>query len=137
VNAAWNSVLVGLPSLLIHLAVATGLLIGGVTLYVSIAPYHELRLIRQGNVAAAIVLSGQVLALTIPLSFMMASSINLPNIVLWGAVTIVLQFIVAAAARLLISHLPQSIERGEITPALVLACGQIVAGILNAAAVVG
>jgi uncharacterized membrane protein YjfL (UPF0719 family) len=36
-----------------------------------------------------------------------------------------------------IRKLPQAIERGEMAPALVLAGGQIVAGLLNAAAMSG
>jgi putative membrane protein len=137
VTSAWQSILAGLPILLVHLAVTTGLLIGGVALYVSLAPYRELKLIREGNIAAAIVLSGQTLALAIPLAAMMAHSVSVPDIVLWGLVTVVLQFIAIAAARLLIRHLPDLIERGEVAPALVLACGQVVAGILNAAALSG
>lgn len=131
---AWLSVIAGLPVLLVHLAVTTALLLGGLSIYVVFAPYRELELVREGNPAAAIVLSGQTLALAIPLAVMMANSVNVPDIVLWGVITILLQFIAIVAARLSIHHLPALIERGEIAPALVLACAQIAAGILNAAA---
>jgi putative membrane protein len=137
VTTAWESVLAGLPILLVHLALTTGLLIGGIALYVSLAPYRELKLIRAGNVAAAVVLSGQTLALAIPLAAMMAHSVSAPDIVLWGLVTIILQYVALIATRLLIPHLPVLIARGEVAPALVLACGQVVAGILNAAAMSG
>lgn len=137
VNAAWISLLIGLPILLIHLAVTTCLLIGGVALYVYAAPYRELKLIREGNVAAAIVLSGQTLAIAIPLAAMMANSVNVMEITLWGVVTLVLQFIAVMAARLLISQLGLQIARGDIAAALVLAVGQAAAGILIAAAMSG
>jgi hypothetical protein len=66
-NAVWHGVLIGLPILLIHLTVTTALLIGGVAIYVyAAAPYREIEQIREGNVAAAIVLSGQILAIAIP-----------------------------------------------------------------------
>jgi putative membrane protein len=133
-TSAWNSVLAGLPILLVHLALTTGLLMAGIVGYVLFAPYRELELIREGNVAAAIVLSGQTLALTIPLSAMLATSVSIPDIALWGVITILLQFIVIIAVRLSIHHLTALIRRGEIAPAVVLACGQIAAGILNAAA---
>jgi putative membrane protein len=136
-NAVWDSVLAGLPILLVHLAVTTALLIGGVAIYVWSAPYHELELIREGNVAAAIVLSGQMIALATPLAVMMAHSVDVPDIVLWGAVAIVLQFVAIVAARLSIHQLPAAIRRGEIGPALVLASAQLVAGLLNAAALSG
>lgn len=132
--SAWQSVLSGLPVLLVHLALTTGLLLGGIALYVSFAPYRELGLVREGNVAAAVVLSGQTLGLCIPLSMMLATSVSIPDIVLWGVIAIILQFIAIAAVRLSIHHLPSLIKSGHIAPALVLACAQVVAGILNAAA---
>jgi len=134
VNSAWNSVLAGLPILLVHLALTTGILMAGLAGYVLFAPYRELELIREGNVAAAIVLSGQTLGLTIPLAAMLANSVSVPDILLWGAITIALQFMAIAAVRLSIHHLPALIKKGEVAPAVVLACGQIAAGILNAAA---
>jgi putative membrane protein len=134
VNSAWNSVLAGLPILLVHLALTTGILMAGLTGYILFAPYRELELVREGNVAAAIVLSGQTLGLTIPLAAMLANSVSVPDILLWGAITIALQFTAIAAVRLSIHHLPALIKKGEVAPAVVLACGQIAAGILNAAA---
>jgi len=119
---------------LVHLVLTTALLLGGVALYVRMAPYHELEQIREGNVAAAVVLSGQTLGLCIPLAMMLATSVSIPDIVLWGIIAIVLQFVAIAAVRLSIHHLPALIKRGHIPPALVLACAQVVAGILNAAA---
>jgi putative membrane protein len=137
VNAAWNSVAAGFPVLLLQLAVTTGIFLAGLVIYFSLTPYHELRLLRAGNVAAATVLAGEMLALAVPLAAMMAHSANVPDILLWGAVTIVLQLIAAAAVAVVLRHLPAAIERGEIAPALVVAAAQLSAGILNAAAMSG
>jgi len=136
-NAAWESVVAGLPFLLVHLAVTTALLIGGVAIYVTAAPFRELKLIRQGNIAAAIVLAGQTLALAIPLAVMMAQSANVPDIILWGVVAIIVQFIAVVAAKLSIPNLRAAIGRGEIGPALVLVTAQLAAALLNAAALSG
>jgi len=136
-NAAWASVVAGLPILLVHLAVTAALLIGGVALYIVSACYHELERIRQGNVAAAIVLSGQTLALAIPLAVMMAQSVSVPDIVLWGVIAIIVQFVAVIAARLSIPNLRAAIGRGEIGPALVLVTAQLAAALLNAAALSG
>ena len=133
-TSAWQSVLAGLPILVVHLLLTIGLLLGGIALYMAFNPYRELELIREGNVAGAVVLSGQTLGLVIPLSMMLATAVNIPDIVLWGVITIALQFIAIAAVRLSIRHLPALIKRGDIAPALVLACAQVAAGILNAAA---
>ena len=136
-NAAWESVVAGLPFLLVHLAVTTALLIGGVAIYVTAAPFRELKLSRQGNIAAAIVLAGQTLALAIPLAVMMAQSANVPDIILWGVVAIIVQFIAVVAAKLSIPNLRAAIGRGEIGPALVLVTAQLAAALLNAAALSG
>ncbi len=135
--AAWYSVLAGFPVLLVHLATTTGLFFAGLAIYVAVTPYREIQLIRSGNIAAAIVLAGEMLALGIPLAAMMAHSVSVPDIVLWGVVTVILQLIAFAVVAVLIRDLPRSIERGEAGPALILATGQIVAGLLNAAAMSG
>jgi putative membrane protein len=135
--AAWNSVVAGFPVLLVQLATTTLLFIIGLAIYIWLTPYRELTLIRQGNVAAAIVLSGEMLALAIPLGGMLAHSVNLADIVLWGVVAVILQLIAFAAAAVLVRDLRHAIERGEIASALVLAAAQIVAGIFNAAAMSG
>lgn len=136
-HAAWVSVLSGFPVLLVQLAATTALFVVGLAIYVWVTPYREVKLLRDGNVAAAIALSGQMLALAIPLGAMLAHSVNLPDILLWGIVTLILQLIAFAAVALVVRNLPAAIERGEIAPALVLATAQIVAGIFNAAAMSG
>jgi uncharacterized membrane protein YjfL (UPF0719 family) len=90
-EVTWHNMLISLPVLLVHLAVTTGLFIGGVSLYVYLAPYRELELVREGNVAAAVVLSGQTLGLAIPLAAMMANSITAMGVGLWGIITIVVR----------------------------------------------
>ena len=135
--AAWNSVIAGLPVLLAQLATTTGIFFLGLIVYFSLTPYRELQLLRQNNVAAAIVLVGEMLALAVPLGAMLAHSVSVPDILLWGGVTIILQLIAAAAVAIVLRHLPAAIERGEVAPALVLAGAQLSAGILNAAAMSG
>jgi putative membrane protein len=137
VIAAWNSVVAGLPVLVLQLAVTTGVFLVGLVIYFSLTPYRELQLLRDGNVAAAVVLAGEMLALVVPLAAMLAHSVNVPDIVLWGIVAIILQLIAAAAVAVVLRRLPAAIERGEIGPALVLAAAQLSAGILNAAAMSG
>ncbi len=136
-SGAWHSVLVGLPVLLMHLATTLVLFGIGIVIYVMVTPYREISLIRHGNVAAAISLSGQILALAIPLAAMMANSVSFSDIALWGVVTLVLQLITFLVVATVIRHLPASIERGEVVPALVLACAQIATGLLIAAAMSG
>ena len=135
--AAWNSVVAGFPVLLLQLAVTTAIFIAGLVVYCALTPYRELRLAREGNLAAAVALAGEMVALAVPLAVMMAHSVNLWDILFWGIVTIVLQLIAAGAVALVMRRLPAAIERGEVGPALVLAAAQLSCGILNAAAMAG
>ncbi len=135
--AAWNSVLAGFPVLLLQLAVTTAIFIAGLVIYFSLTPYRELRLLRAGNNAAAVVMAGEMLALAVPLAAMMAHSVNVWDILLWGIVTIVLQLIAAGVVAVVIRGLPAAIARGEVGPAMVLASAQLSCGILNAAAMSG
>jgi putative membrane protein len=135
--AAWHSVLAGFPVLLVQLALTTAMFFVGLVVYFSLTPYRELQLLREGNVAAAIVLAGEMLALAVALGAMLAHSVSVPDILLWGGVAIILQLIAAAAVAVVVRHLPAAIERGDIAPALVLAAAQLSAGILNAAAMSG
>lgn len=136
-NAAWNSVLIGFPVLLVHLASTTGLLLAGLGLYLRFAHCRELELLREGNMAAAIVFCGQMLALAIPLCAMLANSVNMPDILLWGCITIILQFVALYFMRRVIPDIRQRVIGGEAGPAMLYACGQVVTGLLTAAALSG
>ena len=48
----------GLPVLLLQFVICIVLLVVGVMIYTMVTPFHERELLRQGNVAAATVLSG-------------------------------------------------------------------------------
>jgi len=137
VNAAWHSVLVGLPVLLVHLALTTGLLLAGLALYLRFAHCRELELLREGNMAAAIAFGGQMLALAIPLCAMMANSVNVPDILLWGCITVILQFVAIFCMRRVVPDIRQRVMAGEAAPAVLYACGQVVTGLLTAAALSG
>jgi len=52
--------LAGLPAFLLYLALGLGLLGIFVAVYVGVTPYREIALIREGNTAAAISLSGAI-----------------------------------------------------------------------------
>lgn len=135
--AAWNSVVAGLPVLIVHLALTTVIFVIGLVVYIWVTPYRELTLVREGNAAAGIALAGMMLALVVPLAATMANSVSAPDILLWGSIAVVLQLIAFAAVALLLRRLPAAIERGEIASALVLAAAQISCGLLNAAAMSG
>ena len=67
-----QSFVAGLPVLLLHLGVTLAMLAGAVAVYVWSTPHKEFALIREGNNAAALSLSGAILGLAIPLAVSMA-----------------------------------------------------------------
>lgn len=127
----------GLPVLVLQFAVTLALLALGVALYMAITPFHEMRLIRQGNAAAGVVLGASLVALAIPLAATLATSRVTLDIIVWGLVALVLQLLVFLAASLLIRGLRQMIEDGNLAAAWLLAGLQLAVALLNAGAMAG
>ncbi|WP_419897560.1 DUF350 domain-containing protein [Roseomonas sp. USHLN139] len=127
----------GLPVLVLQFAVTLALLALGVALYMAITPFHEMRLIRQGNAAAGVVLGASLVALAVPLAATLATSRVTLDIIVWGLVALVLQLLVFLAASLLIRGLRQMIEDGNLAAAWLLAGLQLAVALLNAGAMAG
>ena len=136
-DTVFNSLIKGFPYLMLHSSVTFLLLIGALYIYVWITPHKEFTLIREGNVAAAISVSGAILGLAIPLAFCMAASVSVYEILIWGVVTLVLQIIAFRIVHLFIRDLPQRIERGEISTAILLFSCKLAVAAVTAAAVAG
>ena len=136
-GAILDTLSIGLPVLLLHFTTTLLLLGIGVACYMGITPFHELRLIEEGNVAAGIVLAATVLALAIPLASTLANSAVVLDILLWGIVGLLLQLITFALAALLVKRLRAMIEGGNVAAALGLAGVQLAIALLNAGALAG
>ena len=80
-DGAIQSFLSGIPFLLTHFGVTLFMLVVGVFVYVKITSHDEMALIRDGNSAAAVSLSGAILGLAIPLAFCMANSVNILSLI--------------------------------------------------------
>lgn len=132
-----QSFLTGFPILLLHLGVTLGMLTGGVAVYHLITPYHELRLIRGGNTAAAVSFAGAIVGLAIPLALCMATSVNVWDIVVWGVVTLVIQLLAFRIGDALLQELPKRIESGEMGAAILVVGIKLAIALVNAAAVAG
>jgi putative membrane protein len=132
-----QSFLAGFPVLLMHFLVTIVMLVVGVTIYVWITPHKDVALVREGNVAAAISLSGAILGLAIPLAMSMSVSVNVADIVIWGLLTLVIQLIVFRLADLLLRDLSARIEAGEVAAALLLSAIKLAVAAITAAAVSG
>ncbi|MBK7956606.1 MAG: DUF350 domain-containing protein [Candidatus Accumulibacter sp.] len=122
-----------LPAFLAYFAVALLLLALFLLVYVNVTPYHELALIRAGNSAAAISLSGALIGFAMPVANVIAHSDTLVDLAAWGVIAGVIQILAYLAARFALPQLNQDIPAGKVAPATFLAVVSLSVGLLNAA----
>jgi putative membrane protein len=127
----------GLPVLVGQFAVTLALLGIGIAGYMLLTPFDERRLMREGNVAAGVVIAGTLIALAIPLAATLASSEVVLDILLWGLVALVIQLATFIAVTAMLRGLRAMIEAGNVAAALVLIGIQIAVALLNAGAMAG
>jgi putative membrane protein len=126
----------GLPVLLLQFVICIVLLVAGVAIYTKVTPFHERELLREGNVAAATVLSGAVIALAIPLAALLATTRAVLDIVVWGIVAILLQLVTVVIAYHLMRGMRLTIDDGKMAAALPILAAQLAIALLNAAGMV-
>ena len=136
-DGAIQSFLSGIPFLLTHFGVTIVMLVVGAFIYIKITSHDEMALIRDGNNAAAVSLSGAILGLAIPLAFCMANSVNVYDIVIWGLVALVIQLVTFWIIDLWLRDLSQKIEDGQVGTAILLASVKLAVASINAAAISG
>ena len=108
-----------------------------VFLYVNATPQRDFVLIRAGNSAAAVALSGGLIGFVVPLASVIAHSASLLDLIVWGVIALLIQLGGFLAARLVLPHLPRAIEEGNLADATFLAGLSISLGILDAACMAG
>jgi putative membrane protein len=133
----FGSALANFPNFLAYFVVAAALTTVFVLLYSRMTPHREIALIRGGNNAAATALVGALLGFVLPLASVVAHSAALVEVVAWGGVALIVQLGGFLAARLVLPHLPQAIEAGNIADAIFLAGLSLSLGILDAACMAG
>ena len=122
-----------LPAFLAYFAVAIALLALFLLVYLNVTPYHEVALIRGGNSAAAVSLSGALLGFAMPVANVIAHSDTLVDLASWGAIAGVVQILAYLVARLALPQLDQDIPAGKTAPAIFLAVLSLSVGLINAA----
>jgi putative membrane protein len=128
---------VGLPVLVLQLGITLALLGVGVGAYMALTPFHEMRLVRQGNVAGGVVLAGALVALSIPLAATLATSLVTLDILLWGTIAVLVQLLAFLLTAALLRDLRRMIEAGNLAAGCVVAAIQIAVALINAGAMAG
>jgi putative membrane protein len=101
--------------------------------YALITPWREFALIRAGNSAAAIALTGALLGFCLPLANTIAHSSSLTDVVLWSLVALLVQVAVHVTLRFTMPYLKQAIEAGESASGITAGGFSLSFGLINAA----
>ena len=104
-----------------------------VIIYVRTTPHDEFKLMREGNGAAALGLTGALIGFVIPLAQVISVSGALLGAVIWGAGALLVQTAGQFGARQLFPTLTADIAAGQYSAAIVQAGIALSLGILQAA----
>jgi putative membrane protein len=103
-------------------------------IYQWVTPYNEARLIREGNVAAALALGGALVGYVLPLASALSNTVSLVEFCAWAALAGVIQIAAFTLVRVVaMKDLSARIEKGEIAAGLYLMSISLAVGLLNAA----
>lgn len=122
-----------LSAFLSYFAVALVLLAFFLLIYINITPYSEIALMRQGNSAAAISLSGALIGFAMPVANAIAHNDTLIDLIAWSLLAAIIQLFTYLAVRFTLPQLSQDIPAGKIAPAIFLAALSLAVGLINAA----
>ena len=126
-----------LPHFLAYFGSAVGLAVAFLFLYVTITPHREIALIREGNAAAAVQLTGTFLGFAVPVAVVIGHSVSIPDTLMWGAVAAVVQLAVFfVIARLIFVATSQRIADRCIASGIFVGGIGLGIGILQAACMV-
>jgi putative membrane protein len=102
--------------------------------YQWVTPYNEGKLIREGNVAAALALGGALVGYVLPLASALSNTVTLLEFCAWATLAGVLQIAAFTLVRVLaMKDVAARIERGEIAAGVYLLSISLAVGVLNAA----
>jgi putative membrane protein len=126
-----------LPHFLAYFGAAILLAAAFLALYVLITPHKEFALIRAGNAAAAVQLTGTFLGFAVPVAVVIGHSVDIPDMLLWGGVAALVQLAVFfVIARLLFPAISQRIGENCMASGIFVGGMGLGIGILQAACMV-
>ena len=103
-------------------------------IYQAATPYNERKLIRDGNVAAAITLGAALLSYILPLASALENTVSLIEFAAWAVLAGVIQIVTFTIVRMIVMRdLSDRVERGELAAAIDMGSISIGVGLLNAA----
>lgn len=133
--AVWGSLQAGVPILLVHLGVTLALWLIGWRLMLLLIPSQAGAEKASDNAAIGVLRGAEGLALAMPLAACLAGSINATDVLMWGAVVVVLQFAFSLVSRWWVSDFAARVTGGQVGLAVSMALARCGFAVINAAAV--
>lgn len=118
-----------------YLVISLALFALMVSIYVRVTPYAEIRLMREGNVAAATGLAGAMIGLALPLASAVLHTVSLVEMVSWAIAAMAMQAVAYHAADRLAPELREGIKAGKVAHGVFRAGLSIAVGLINAACI--
>ncbi|MBF0509339.1 MAG: DUF350 domain-containing protein [Deltaproteobacteria bacterium] len=125
----------GLLGFLSHFVTAMVLLYVFAKIYDKVTPYREFDLIAEGNTAAACSFCGALLGFAVPLASAIIHSAGLLDMIVWAAITFVVQLLTFIVVRKIFPTIVADIPANQISKGIFLGFLSLIVGILNAACI--
>jgi putative membrane protein len=116
-----------------HIAVSSAMVVLFLFAYARVTPQEELRLIREGNVAATIALCGAMIGFVLALSRAITVSTWIGETALWGVIALIVQCLGHAVLSMMFPRLHEEIERGQVSAGILTGSIGIALGLINGA----
>jgi putative membrane protein len=127
--------LAGLPAFAAYFVVTLLLLGVFLAVHVRITPYPEIKLIREGNLAASASLSGAVIGFVLPLASAVENSGSIIDMLVWALIALLVQLLAYFLVHQLLPHLPRDVADGKLASGVFLGAIAVSFGLLNAACI--
>jgi putative membrane protein len=122
-----------LLNFLIYFCAGLAYFIAFIFIYIRITPYAEIKLINEGNSAAAITLGGAVIGYALPLARAIEQSSAAVDLLVWATLALFVQIAVFGVLHILLPQLSKNVAENQTSKAIFLAALSIAVGFLNAA----
>lgn len=120
----------------LYMSSSVFMLTAAIYIYTKITPYNEIKLIREGNTAAAVAFAGTILGMVMAMSSVIFHSTSWLDKVAWCSISLAVQLVVWGVVNLIFKNLQTSIDQDRcMADAVMLATFSLAAGILQAACV--
>jgi putative membrane protein len=123
----------GFDDFLVYFGLCIAFVVVFLRIYITLTPYSEIKLIREGNAAAAWSLGFTLMGFCLPLASAVIHSVNPWDLMLWALIALVVQVVSYLVVRALLPDLPRHIQEGQVASGAFLGCVSLAGGILNAA----